>query len=1174
MLQEDMQQFDDAWLSSSTQVLRIFGSFKEHQSSIEAGLIGYARQRSSPPVAAMTRNWLIALAQAIQSRQLCMDDFELADLETMALGLTACISLGQPNLLTNAGLVDAKVKAAFRVIYTEVFAGFLSLDEDSQHDHPGAVLNIHNLVSRLCKTEAFPADAIMKRASERCFALMMQWSQAWSANQKRGLHDLSASVERKLGDNAQRTIKRAGKAMVQLEMFCDPAHCLLPLASGDQQGDANREALGRILAWLGSSSAIEAYRQAGEEGLVALSSLAHLNNCLLNWNNLSRDPGTGNRLRPLLQAIAELAPTCQRGDQLRALSNFCRLLGTLTKENQDSLWEGASHAELKSACASMLDAVAQLGATEMQVRTANPLLVFLRAMESWLARLGRTGTGDADRRSATATTTTTTTHPRATTTTIATIIDTGKITTHATVPAPTASGAPAGLHRDQVAQAAQQLLLGLTTKAIRAEEKAEHLGALIDALCWLRGIPALVEQVDALLSTLDQQIRDLKPGWSMNHQSLVAGKLRRLTQQGWTPSTQTQALTQELEQAGGTRQPAPSGTPLPLPAESKQELKQGLEQGLEQKQDEAEAQKDEIPDPWSGSIVGDRPLAIQRKQQTAQTHDASQDSAPRYVPLARPRVKTSEHFAKVHSGPKPQVIVSRPIATVVVEADETADSNSGRARQQADRKTEASPSRRVKARARKRTSHHRIVNLSADEARAAKERARQKFENDLQEASSEKTKKTPARKKLEWPAVGQEPEFGNRIFPELTEALRQPPFIEPIALTLEVDGLRLLSLDLRNRVLEMERQPLREPVRQRLLEALKASANAGNASAQYYLGLAYWQGRLVKQDLRLAVEHLRAAVEDRPGQGEIRLAQACYAAALTMLDARDDDVFNSSFSPTRLTHAVDNSHPAACHMLGMEYELGRVLKRSTEHAIACWKKGADLGDAQSMVKLGLCLARGHGVQADAAAANYWLNLALQKGVSQAEAWLKDLPSHASDGVHETFAPAVPTADTTSDDEIESQFDAKLTERSISLKEVRAQIDFVEPVTWSPEEILSIQKAAAKGEVEAIVLHGKWLHHQGKHSLAFDHFFRAASLGSANAQYLLGNYRRLGLGTWVCDTSAFECYTKALEKGHPRALLALGYCYETATGIKRDLARARDFYARAKPRSPEKAPDQQ
>jgi TPR repeat protein len=121
--------------------------------------------------------------------------------------------------------------------------------------------------------------------------------------------------------------------------------------------------------------------------------------------------------------------------------------------------------------------------------------------------------------------------------------------------------------------------------------------------------------------------------------------------------------------------------------------------------------------------------------------------------------------------------------------------------------------------------------------------------------------------------------------------------------------------------------------------ALLAKASAGNAPAEFRVGVQYELGAHVQKDFAKAAEWYRKA--------------------------------------------ADNGYPQAQHSLGLLYELGYGVRQDEATAAVWYRKAAEKGFAPAQFSLGLCYVHGKGVPLDFGQALAWYGKAANQGNSDA-----------------------------------------------------------------------------------------------------------------------------------------------------------------------------------------------
>ena len=161
------------------------------------------------------------------------------------------------------------------------------------------------------------------------------------------------------------------------------------------------------------------------------------------------------------------------------------------------------------------------------------------------------------------------------------------------------------------------------------------------------------------------------------------------------------------------------------------------------------------------------------------------------------------------------------------------------------------------------------------------------------------------------------------------------------------------------------------------IAALRVKANAGDADAQYNLGLMYLKGQGVPQDYAQAVTWWRQAAE----QGDA----------------------------------------AAQSDLGVMYATGQGVPQDDAQAVAWTRKAADQGHALAQLNLGVMYANGKGAPKVAVLAYMWFNLSAARGTGETQ---KTAASNR-DGIAKTMTPQELAGAQTLAREWHAAFDARL-----------------------------------------------------------------------------------------------------------------------------------------------------
>jgi uncharacterized protein len=185
----------------------------------------------------------------------------------------------------------------------------------------------------------------------------------------------------------------------------------------------------------------------------------------------------------------------------------------------------------------------------------------------------------------------------------------------------------------------------------------------------------------------------------------------------------------------------------------------------------------------------------------------------------------------------------------------------------------------------------------------------------------------------------------------------------------------------------------------------KSAAEAGQAEAQFDLGLLYAQGLGTRTDLTEAAKWYRKAAEQGNAQAEFALGQMYsrgWGAPRDTTDAmRWMQMANDPASdgpPTEWTRiegygieqdqkqaaywyrkAAEQGHPEAQYNLGRLYATGAGVPRDQDEALRWVRAAASQGYAPAQARFGLRYATGSGIPQDHRLAYFWLTVAFLHG---------------------------------------------------------------------------------------------------------------------------------------------------------------------------------------------------
>jgi len=288
-------------------------------------------------------------------------------------------------------------------------------------------------------------------------------------------------------------------------------------------------------------------------------------------------------------------------------------------------------------------------------------------------------------------------------------------------------------------------------------------------------------------------------------------------------------------------------------------------------------------------------------------------------------------------------------------------------------------------------------------------------------------------------------------------------------------------------------------------------ANKNNASAQYNLGVCYYNGYGVTQDYAEAVSWYRKSAEQGHASAQYNLG-FCYVVGRGV--AQD---YQEAVSWFRKSAEQDNA--SAQYNLGLCYESGCGIAQDYQEAVSWFRKSAEQGHAQAQCYLGVCYEVGYGVVKDFQESISWFRKSAEQGDAQAQCFL-GLCYERGRGVAQ---------------------------------------DYQEAVSW-------YQKSAEQGHTNAQCNLG--LCYESGRGIAQDYqkavswYRKSAEQGFARAQYNLGLCYYDGYGVTQDYAEAVSWYRKSAEQGHTNAQCNLGVCYEFGRGVAQDYKEAVSWYRKS------------
>lgn len=165
--------------------------------------------------------------------------------------------------------------------------------------------------------------------------------------------------------------------------------------------------------------------------------------------------------------------------------------------------------------------------------------------------------------------------------------------------------------------------------------------------------------------------------------------------------------------------------------------------------------------------------------------------------------------------------------------------------------------------------------------------------------------------------------------------------------------------------------------------AVRKAAKAGNAEAQFRLGVMYGNGDGVGLDYEQARAWFEKAIVQGHENATITLAwMYANGTGVGVNEERARELY---------LHAARKGSAKAQYVVATMYRFAQYgLKKDMEQAVQWYVKAADQGMPTAQFALGKLLMEGKGVMQDDAAALQWLSLAHVNGSKRAEDYIKHL----------------------------------------------------------------------------------------------------------------------------------------------------------------------------------------
>jgi|GEM_PF-1266698 len=320
----------------------------------------------------------------------------------------------------------------------------------------------------------------------------------------------------------------------------------------------------------------------------------------------------------------------------------------------------------------------------------------------------------------------------------------------------------------------------------------------------------------------------------------------------------------------------------------------------------------------------------------------------------------------------------------------------------------------------------------------------------------------------------------------------------------------------------------------------KPLAEAGGPSAQYYLGLVYFNGQGVPKNLSKAMEWFRLAAE----QGILDAQTQIGFAYRNGLGVTQD---NQEAAKWYFMAAEQGFAPAQFN-LGIMYRNGWGVTQDYKKAVKWYLLAAEQGHANAQYNLGFAYRHGRGIAQDLEEAVRWYQMAGEQGFADAQSNLGFMYQNGL-GVPQSYNSAVKWFRLAAD---QGMAQAQLNLGSAYELGQGVPQDDIQAATW-------FQRAAEQGLASAQFNLGN-MYQNGRgvgqdYKKASNWFLSAANQGFAIAQFSLGRMYEKGLGVSKDYSEAAKWYLLAGEQGLVNAQYNLGVLYSNGQGVLQDYLEA-------------------
>ena len=352
-------------------------------------------------------------------------------------------------------------------------------------------------------------------------------------------------------------------------------------------------------------------------------------------------------------------------------------------------------------------------------------------------------------------------------------------------------------------------------------------------------------------------------------------------------------------------------------------------------------------------------------------------------------------------------------------------------------------------------------------------------------------------------------------------------------------------------------------------------AKLGDADAMWWMGIRYRDGEWVERDLEKAFEWFQKSAKAEDANGMCLLGD-CY---------RDGEGTGHNIEEAirwyEKSAALENSY--AMWRLGMLYDAGNGVPENPVLGAEWYRKSAVAGNAQGMYHLALDYEYGTGVEQNDAEAKKWYRKAADEGYAPAQRRIGRY--YADEGKYKDamrwYEKAAEQGDGVSMNRIALLYSNGKGVRQDANKAFGwFQRSAEEGFGWGMYNLAHCyengdgvqqndriakkwyEKAANESLAEAECRMGEYCYDAGDYAKARYWYRRAAEQGNGKAMWMQGILRSSEKYGLQNDWKAFQYFQESAEAGFGWGMYSLAHCYETGSGVQKNLKLAGEWYAKA------------